>query len=216
MTSYVPKNFFFDSEKVNAAVDAATRKALIPIGAEIRTKAKRSMRPARHLSKSEITPDIAEQMGLDRDNYRDQLKNYTKSQLPYKSSNPGEPPRTRKSKRVRNLLFFGWDPITKSVVAGPTPLGESKAPHDLEHGGVTTITIRKRKRPRFKSTPRQRKGLEQARASGKVRSRRTSGRRPGSVTVIKKRVRIRKRPFMLPQLTAILPKIPSQFQGLVR
>jgi hypothetical protein len=132
-------SYFFDTEKVIAALDKETRNALAPLGAQIRTKAKRSMRPARRISKLGVTPQIAAQMGLHPKHFR-QLKTW-KRKLPYTSGDAKKPPRTRRSKKLKRLLFFSWDPATQSVVAGPKPFG-SNAAKTLEEGGSSTIAVR--------------------------------------------------------------------------
>lgn len=202
---------FFDQSKVIAALDKETRNALAPLGAEIRTKAKRSMRPARRIRKSEVTPEIAAMMGLHPKHYRRQLKTW-KRKLPYKSGEEKKAPRTRSSKKLKRLLFFGWDPVTHTVVAGPTPFG-TKAAKTLEEGGQSTITVRQPVNRRNKATPLQAAGLARARAAGRLR-RRT--RRPSKTRITKKRITIKPHPYMKPQLTAILPRIPAQFKGLIR
>lgn len=212
----VGKDYFFDSAKVMREVKAETRKALIPLGAEIRKKAQRSMRPARRLRKSEVTKQIAvEQLGLDPDNWKDQLKT-RRGKLPYKASVDGEAPRTRRSKRIRRLTFFRWDPATESVVVGPERFGSGDALRNLEHGGTGTIKIsRPVQASHYRSTRKQRKGLAKARAAGKIRKR-TGRRRPTKRITIRRTIRIKAKPFMRPQLDAIRPKIPRRFKNLVR
>lgn len=62
-------------------------------------------------------------------------------------SSPGEPPRARAG-QIRDLLFFGWDQGTESVVIGPeTFTGRSSGyivPELHEHGG--TVRLRSRRR----------------------------------------------------------------------
>lgn len=62
---------------------------------------------------------------------------------PKKVSRPGKPPFSKKG-QLKNLLFFSYDPQTRSVVVGPEALGKAQAPSALEFGG--TVTVRRRKR----------------------------------------------------------------------
>jgi hypothetical protein len=51
-----------------------------------------------------------------------------------KVSQPGSPPSSHEG-GLRRLLFFAYDAKAKSVVIGPTPYREGKAPAALEEGG---------------------------------------------------------------------------------
>lgn len=62
---------------------------------------------------------------------------------PNKFSQPGKPPFAKKG-QLKKLLFFSYDPQTRSVVVGPEAFGEAQAPAALEFGG--TVTARRRKR----------------------------------------------------------------------
>jgi hypothetical protein len=59
---------------------------------------------------------------------------------------PGEPPSSHVG-TLRNLIYFGFDTGTRSVVVGPTPVGAiSVVPPTLEYGGPSVV----RKNPRRK------------------------------------------------------------------
>jgi hypothetical protein len=60
-------------------------------------------------------------------------------------ASPGEPPRTHEGS-VRRLIWFSWDPSTRSVVIGPVPYKKGEAPELLEFGG--TVTRRVHGKPR--------------------------------------------------------------------
>lgn len=54
-----------------------------------------------------------------------------------KSAAAGSPPSAHTGD-IKRLLFFSWDSRTRSVVIGPTPFRDGKAPSLLEFGGTTT------------------------------------------------------------------------------
>ncbi len=58
-----------------------------------------------------------------------------------KSAAAGSPPSAHAG-QLKTLLFFSWDPSTRSVVIGPTPFREGKVPSLLEFGGSTTLRKR--------------------------------------------------------------------------
>lgn len=64
-----------------------------------------------------------------------------------KTAAKGQPPRTHRGD-LKRLLFFSWDPETRSVVVGPTPFAKGIAPNVLEFGGTVpgggrTIRVRR-------------------------------------------------------------------------
>ena len=65
------------------------------------------------------------------------------------SSEPGQPPLAH-SGELRKLLFFSFDPITKTVVVGPLGFKKSDVPHLHEFGGVA---IRKGKPAKYPARP---------------------------------------------------------------
>ena len=63
---------------------------------------------------------------------------------------PGQPPRSHTG-LLKRLIFFGYDPATKSVVIGPAPMGATpEALPALEYGGATVV----KPHGRFKGTRR--------------------------------------------------------------
>lgn len=212
MLDFKFKLLFFDDKHLVNTMKAEERKVLSRFGAQLRTRTRNSMRPARRLRRNEITPQIAEeQLGLPPGTDLSSKKGRLTFKLPYKSSDPGQPPRTRKGKQLKRLLFFAWDPVARSVVVGPKLFGSGSA-KTLEEGGTSTITIVKRDRKISKSTPAQRTGLAKARATGRLKTR----KRPSRVTKVKKTIRIKARPYLAPPFKQILPQIPKQFQGVIR
>ena len=72
------------------------------------------------------------------------------------TSPPGRPPYSHVG-LLRNLILFGYDERTDSVVVGPVGFKRSKVPHVLEYGGVTTVTRFRRgkiERRRVRIAPR--------------------------------------------------------------
>jgi hypothetical protein len=65
------------------------------------------------------------------------------------ASKPGSPPSAHRGKAgrsaLRELIFFAWDPATKSVVTGPAAFGSRDAPGILERGGAARIKNARRK-----------------------------------------------------------------------
>lgn len=206
------KLLYFDDKQIVKKMDAEQRKILISAGAQIRTRAMRSMRPARRLRKSEITPQIAEeQLGLPRETDLTKIRSRLGFKLPYKASAPGEAPRTRQSKQLKRRMRFGYDPTNRSIVVGPQQYGTNAA-KILEEGGTATIEIRTPQRQISRSTPAQREGLRKARASGKLRTR----KRPSKILKSKKNIKIKARPFLRPPFQIVYPKIANQFRGVIR
>jgi len=72
------------------------------------------------------------------------------------TSPPGRPPYSHVG-LLRNLILFGYDERTDSVVVGPVGFKRSNVPHVLEYGGVTTVTEYRRgrlRRRRVRIAPR--------------------------------------------------------------
>ena len=100
-------------------------------------------------------------------------------------SEPGKPPSSHVG-TLRRLIFFGYESARRSVVIGPTPFGDGKAPELLEQQHVAGTTMR----TRIKVTRR-----------GKVQT--------VSATY-------KSRPFMGPALEQEKPKLPSMWANSVR
>lgn len=94
------KQWWFDSQKVIAAVHKAERRVQSRQGALIRGIARRSMRKRRGPSR------------------------------------PGRPPHVHRG-MLKDLLFFGWDPATRTTVVGPAKFRRGIVPALLEKGGTT-------------------------------------------------------------------------------
>lgn len=113
-------------------------------------------------------------------------------------SEPGQPP-FAKSGEMRDLLFFSYDPLTRSVVVGPLGFRGSPVPHLHEFGGSVPADGRVLY---LKNSP----GRD---ASGQFV---TAGVRR---VVLAGMVHYPKRPFMAPALEKVLPKFAEAFRGTV-
>lgn len=129
--------FFFDRAKVMAATDKARRRNLVRAGALVRTAARRSMRPARRMRLTELDSEAQQAHKIKLAIAKREGR--AKPLLPFKSSQPGEPPRTRDG-QIKRFLFFVYDPSTNSVIVGPAAQSNSTgAPATLEFGGKSKL-----------------------------------------------------------------------------
>jgi hypothetical protein len=197
------KEFFFDRMKVIEAVEKGRVDSLRRVGGFVRKAARRLMRKARRLRESELSPAqlaIWEARGRKRED------------LPFKSSEPGEAPHVRKGTLKKGILF-AYDPASQSVVAGPVKFDiRGDAPATLEYGGSGEVTVFEPGAPARKGRPAKGKQLEAFRrklADGSLP--RLSGG-----TLRRKRVRIAKRPFMLPALEKARPVLAQEFKDLIK
>jgi hypothetical protein len=150
-----------------------------------------------------------------------------------RASRPGEPPSSHVG-TLRNRIYFNYDPPTRSVVVGPTPLGSvGVVPPTLEYGGA----IPHRKNPRRHQ--RTMGGAGEIRIDGPV-SRSTKKNREGKLVTYAKlntagqvdranqlneelygpefisEGRIAARPYMGPALQKEMPNLPALWAGSVR
>lgn len=178
------KGFFFDRLAVTRAADAGTVRALSKFGAFVRRAAQTSMR------------------------YRKGV------------SQPGQPPSAHKIKQLaalkklgrakhngallRELLFFSYDPATRSVVVGPLGFKTKGTPVPALH--------------EFGGTRMAYKGetMEVKNPAGRdPRTGRFFSKGVQNVPLAGKTLRYPKRPFMGPALDRMLPKFAATFKGSV-
>lgn len=117
------KKFFFDRIKVANALEAAEKKVLSKFGAFVRRADQTSLRYRKKIAEPGAPPSAHKSEGFTR------LKKNKKTGVV--SRQPKSP--------LRDLIFFGWDPTTKSVVIGPVPFRNSKvgpAARTIEEGGT--------------------------------------------------------------------------------
>lgn len=177
------KNFFFDRRAVTSAADKGMVRALSKFGAFVRRAAQTSMR-------------------------------YRKG-----PSQPGQPPSAHKSKQLaalkkmgrakhngallRELLFFTYDPSTRSVVVGPLGFKTKGTPVPALHefGGsrmAASNEVMAVKNP-----------------AGRDEKGRFYSRGVQLVKIGGKTIRYPKRPFMAPALDKMLPRFAQTFKGSV-
>lgn len=190
---------FFDRQVVVDAIDKESREVLTKLGAYAKTVAQRSIKQARRLKLEEMSPEM-----------QAQYEGTKVSQRPYKSSEPGEPPRSR-TKKLKKGILYAFDPATKSAVAGAMKFSPSPAPQVLEYGGTSEVdVVVAPKRKGRTATEKQKEGLAKARAAGKLRRSKEKAKRA------RQAVQIAARPYMAPALEVVKPKVPSKFKNLIR
>lgn len=124
-----------------------------------------------------------------------------------RSAPPGSPPSSHRGD-LRRLIFFGLDPVSRSVVVGPVVFDKARpqtpgAPEALEHAGAVTRRVRVPLPVGRKATARQAAAFKRLLQAGRVP-------RP-SVQYRTVTLHYRGNPFMAPALAAEvrddLPKI---------
>ena len=110
---------FLDRD-VLKSLNPVTRRFLTRVGGAIRLTAKRSLRPAAQVAMSDLT-------AVEQREHKSQVELYRAGKLTLKPRRrekiaaPGNPPllHTKPKSPLRELIFFAYDPRTKSVVVGP-------------------------------------------------------------------------------------------------
>ena len=166
------KSLFFDSPAVMRAVDTATRKTLAQQGRYLQKVARNSIKKA-PMDKVEVDDfgHIGSMSSQERQKYyiaaniaQREGRPIPKRMRRSRGSPPGTPPYSRTG-LLKRMLFYSYDPSSKSVVVGPSAAGPKTA-DVLEYGGTVKIktggksrTIRVKPRPTMrlayaKSKPR--------------------------------------------------------------
>lgn len=119
------KDFFLDRIKVATALEKGEKRALSKAGAYIRRADQTSIRYRKKSSEAGSPPSAHKSQGFTRER---------------KNKKTGKVSRQPKSP-LRELIYFAWDPGTKSVVIGPVIFKGSKvgggiAPRLIEEGGT--------------------------------------------------------------------------------
>lgn len=144
------KSFFFDRPTIDGLHKDAKR-GLARFGAFVRRKAKSSMRKARQKKLAELTSEELQRFRIEQEYAK--RENRPAPKRPLAPSEPGQPPRTRVG-LIKELLFFSYDPNSRSVVVGPATIDTpSGAPENLEEGATVTTRagrFRIEKRPYMK------------------------------------------------------------------
>lgn len=119
MNATQAKNWFFDRKAVLDKVPAALRRALSRLGAFVRTRARSSLRYGKGTARPGRPPVAHRSAGYTRQS--------TSRKTGQVKSQPSSP--------LRELIYFGYDPASESVVVGPVLGGSATgAPERLEHG----------------------------------------------------------------------------------
>lgn len=136
-------------KRVMSSVDRASRSVLNKFGAFVRRTSRKSIKPASRVKLNELPED-------ERKSVRARKKAGEKVLLPFKSSKPGEPPRSI-TKRLKSLISFGYQQSTQSVVVGAekTSTKGTDVLRILEEGGTSSNTGRRNKgnRARVQARP---------------------------------------------------------------
>lgn len=126
------KSNFFDREAVTLRVGRAELKYFRQAGGAVRKTARRSIRPTRQKSLSELTDEertifqMRERIAKREDRPRPRRPQY--------HSKPGQPPRSITGV-LKELIFFAFDRPNHTTVVGPAKTNSpSGAPERLEHG----------------------------------------------------------------------------------
>lgn len=129
---------FFDKPEVMRRVEEKRRKGMVRAGALVMTIARRSMKKARRKRWDELTPREKKLYGHV---VRGVLRKNPKVKLPYKSAEPGQPPKYR-TKLLRDRTFFAYDEQKDDVVIGPEWGGGSETRNAdlLENSGSRVLT----------------------------------------------------------------------------
>ena len=150
-----------------------------------------------------------------------------------RASRPGEAPSSHVG-TLRNRIQFAYDPPTRSVVIGPTPIGPvGVVPPTLEYGGTVSKrrNIRRKKRmlggageiridgPACRTTKKNREGKSvtyaRLQTAGQVdRANRLNEELYGPEFLAA--VQIAPRPYMGPALKKEMPKLPTLWAGSVK
>ena len=193
------KDQFFTSDKVKKMLSPGVIKALSKAGAYTRRAAKSSLRYRKSSSAVGQPPSVHRIM---KQNRKDKKTGLMKQQ---------------QVSPLRELLFFGYDSTTQSVVVGPVitggkrPTTDGPVPRALERGGriykITKVNVSRS--PRVISA-RQREAFLRKKAAGTL----PVPRRPPMERKIVEPRTLFPRPFMVPALEKILPQFRGAFKDI--
>lgn len=125
-----------------------------------------------------------------------------------KSSPPGQPPSSHEGS-LRRLIFFSYDPGSKSVVIGPVPFKQGEAPSLLEYGGTVVRLVRTSRVRGRKATPRQKAAFIRLAKAGRITRK--------ELPVIERRTaRYQGNPFMKPAGDAAGAAFRTQLREMVK
>lgn len=191
------KRTFFDRAAVQDAVDRGTVRALSKMGAFHR-RAQKSL--VRYRKKPSLPGQPPSAHRSDR---------FTRT----KTNRKGET-KTQSLSPLRELMFFGYDPSSRSVVSGPAKFFKSQvagkpAPETLEEGGRVTVE-QPAKAPVTgkRASPRQSETFRRLIAEGRIEA------RPRDL--VKQTFYVRPRPSAKPALDRVKPNFAQCFKDQFR
>lgn len=187
------KKTFFNAAEVLAAADAGTVKALSKMGAFVRRKQKSLVRYRKKVSQPGEPPSAH------------RSERFTQTKVNRKGES-----KTQSSSPFREMIFFGYDARTRSVVEGPAQFFKQQAtgktvPETLEQGGEVVLLEPVKKSADGKPTSERKKAaFRRLIAEGRIqRSARQFAKRSFTVKA---------RPSAKPALDAELPKFTNCFK----
>lgn len=182
------KQSFFRPDALLSKVEQKEKRALSKMGAFIRTRMKSSIRYRKKASTPGSPPSAHKTSGFTRE----------------RKSKDGTITRQEKSP-LKELIFFGYDSSTKTVVVGPAKFSRGEAPGVLEKGGTAHILT-----PVPRATPKRRAGPAQAETFKRLVKEGRIIVPPRQYT--SRAITVKKRPFVAPAAKAEV----SKFKQLLR
>jgi len=135
------QGLFLDTQKVKSLLDAKERSWMNKAGGYVRQTAKRSIKYAADVSPmlkamGKVAPEQWSMPG------HPPLAHRRSGFARWKRTPGGKPPSRQESSPLREMIFYGYDPRSKSVVIGPAVFRRARvpglAPRLLEKGGTAT------------------------------------------------------------------------------
>lgn len=190
------KRSFFDRAEVLAAVDRGTIRALSKMGAFHRRAQKSLVRYRKKVSEPGKPPSAHRSDKFTRTKTNRKGETKTQSQSP-----------------LRELMFFSYDPSSRSVVSGPAKFFKSQvagktAPETLEEGGTVVVEKPGPAPSGRKASPQQAATFRRLIAEGRIQA------KPREL--VKRTFYVRARPSAKPALDSVRPKFADCFKNQVR
>ena len=201
------KRTFFDRAAVQDAVDKATVRALSKMGAFHRRAQKSLVRYRKKVSEPGKPPSAHRPVDrtFRKAQTRDNRGRFLKREGVVRKAKSG-------SSAFRELMFFGYDASTKSVVSGPTyfksQLTGKPIPETLEEGGTVVLEKPAPLASSRRAKPQQAAAYRRLLAEGRIEA-------PARV-LVKRTFFVRARPSAKPALEQVKPKFADCFKNQVR
>ena len=146
---------FFDVKAIRAGMAPESQKILSEFGRDVRQTDRKSIKPRKQKTLSEMSPEELERHRLNQRIAKQEGLPAPKK--PTKGSEPGEAPRRGKKDLLRKYTFYIYDASTDSVVVGAARLGGvagRDAPEKIEGGGDVEITYGPNREKKIRMAPR--------------------------------------------------------------